>query len=317
MEMESTLIRQSIDQQLGCDFDSLTHVDNLSATDPNILAPQDDLYDGTGPFEISNLGFGCLEFDTAYFPAEQMSSCEVPLMFASSPRISTLPWLESELFPINCEERGDITNLPDPHQSDPPISPEHYNDHTLALEHTSPSAHIQNVDTASLPSEDTRNIRSSSVSEATPQEAGAHNHNSADDSENHLRERKKTTSKKRKKTASDENAGPRFKRTRICSVSQALLERHFERSAYPSADDLATLKKATDLPEKTIRTWYSNARSRRDPPSKQCFALFIPMLTSFRCSQSSVPRESDHSVYRTYYASTRFFSNECSIKGEH
>jgi hypothetical protein len=53
------------------------------------------------------------------------------------------------------------------------------------------------------------------------------------------------------------------KRARIKDATLAILDRQFGIDAYPKAGELSSLRKATNLTPKEIKTWFTNARSRR------------------------------------------------------
>lgn len=64
--------------------------------------------------------------------------------------------------------------------------------------------------------------------------------------------------------------GPRSRRKEIWSMATPLLEAHFASNPYIAAKDLNTLSGATGLSERQIKTWFSNARSRKDTIEGQC-----------------------------------------------
>jgi hypothetical protein len=52
-------------------------------------------------------------------------------------------------------------------------------------------------------------------------------------------------------------------RTKISVAAKSILEQSFSSNPYPDRDELRTLRLTTQLKENTIRTWFSNSRSRK------------------------------------------------------
>jgi hypothetical protein len=74
---------------------------------------------------------------------------------------------------------------------------------------------------------------------------------------------------------------PKACRTLIPPHAKILLESHFSLNAYPSANEVSMIASKTSLAETTVRTWFANARQRKENPNSKSLASTQP-INSFR-----------------------------------
>ncbi|CAO2655058.1 Nn.00g117910.m01.CDS01 [Neocucurbitaria sp. VM-36] len=81
-------------------------------------------------------------------------------------------------------------------------------------------------------------------------------------------ERRTTTAKRRGDDSepSQSRGKPKFRRTKIAANTRTMLEQYFLGDPYPADSDIALLSTRFGLDTRSIKTWFSNARSRNIVP---------------------------------------------------
>lgn len=78
------------------------------------------------------------------------------------------------------------------------------------------------------------------------------------------------------------------RRQRISLAARESLDTAFKRNPYPSNTDIDNFARTLDLPAKTIRTWFSNARARRNPEGER-LKMYIIVNATDRLQQRKYP----------------------------